>query len=222
MLSLEEWAKANSIKMLVVSYDSDWKKFCEGSEVMDYTEDLGTALSLFQPHNFASAALDQLAGAFLGIEESKVIEVLESHFSDAVELLDIFPDASSAYFYEYDIEEVKFISFSPLLDKTGKPMVRVVDVEEKEVALYCRITMTIGVSCSFEFSVEDFIDKDYVPIGYSTEYREVDFATGVLINAVFEDESDLSTFEISHVELTELISSVDFGEVEPHLEDEDR
>lgn len=219
LLSLENWARAKNTRMLSISTDGDWKRFCSESDQIDNEEDLAEALSLFQSHNFASVALERLESALLEIDHSDVTKALETYLSDVVANFDISPEASSSFHYDYEVEEVYFQSFNPVVGTSGRPIIRVVDVEDRGVALDCQIEITFEAACSFEFSVKDSVDKDYVKIGTATVRREVEFETGALIDICLSE--DLQSFEILTVELTESIDRVDFGEVGPEWDYDD-
>lgn len=216
LFSLENWANKNNIQILAVSGDKDWMTFCETSEEIDCIEDLGKAISLFQPHNSASV---MLANTLICTEQSEMKEMLEQFLSDTVEAFDIIPEAHSDFYYDDQIEETTYISYHPLFDNQGKPIIRVIDLEGCNITIECEIVLAFGVTCSFEFSIWDSIDKEYVKMGSSTEYQEVNLETGVLIEVMLEEDGSIHS--ISSIELTETISSVEFGYVNPDWGDEE-
>ena len=60
LLALEGWAENNNTRVVAVSGDSDWKRFCADSDRVYFVDDLGQALSAFQTGADDAVALFEL------------------------------------------------------------------------------------------------------------------------------------------------------------------
>jgi hypothetical protein len=106
LMSLESWAKEHQTKILAVAKDGDWKRFSDESEFIDVVEDLAEAVAAFQPHSAAMDFCTDIAETLPHGEPSDLYEIISKYVSEAVGDMDLYPDASSQFFYEPDYVEV--------------------------------------------------------------------------------------------------------------------
>lgn len=211
LLSLESWAAKSGKKLLAVSKDGDWVRYCKDSAFLVQVEDLGIALSLF--HQDASVACNllslQLQSGGLPDLQGMVEESVYRH----IERMDFLVEADSSYWLDdeitdYDVKEV-------VLGRDGDspPSFEPVDAGTGYLVAKLPISAELKVECDFQFSVKDGIDKDYMSIGAATVRRNVTVQLEVLVTFGGEIPGAPTIDEIEIIGTSRL--RVEFGYVEP-------
>lgn len=214
LLAVEKWAKQNNKKVIAVSTDQDWHRFAEQSPYIDITDELGEAIALFQPQNEAYAFCLNLSRNIL---RSKITNRLEEFLSNKIPDIDIYPEAISSYYYDADWVELTYNNFEYNEDDNGIVYLKLVKVDKNKIVIELSITVYCTAYCNFTFLKKDWIDKDYVKIGSNNVEKEFSFTTGILLTLVghFSEDPDSDSYEIDEIEILEVPSHIDFGEVEP-------
>ncbi len=211
LLSLEKWGKNLEKKILVVSKDGDWIRYCKNSDTLVHVEDLGTALSLF--HTDASVACNLLSARLQQNDFPALEGMLEESVYRHIERMDFIVDAESSYYLDdeitdYDIRKIEVGG----LDHSS-PVFEPVDSGDDYLVAKLPISVELLVACDFLFSVKDGVDKDYVKIGSasSREYPAVQLEALVTFSGANPESQSIDVIEItgpSHLR-------VEFGYVEP-------
>lgn len=215
LMSLESWAKEHHTKVLTVAKDGDWKRFAEKSEHIDIVEDLAEAISKFQPHSTAIDYCTNLAKLIPSKKPEDVYELIEQYLSDQVAEIDLFPEATSPFFYEPDYVEVVLDSFEFVCDVNGSALLQPVQGQNNTLIVEAKAIVAAEASTSFSLSVHDSIDKDYVSIGSSPASTELEFEAEVLLTFEGDFDEGMENVELVDFELLSSPSDVDFGEIEP-------
>lgn len=221
LLSLEHWAKSNKTKVLAVAKDGDWKSFADGSDFVDVESDLAQALSIFQPNTSALDFCTYISTFLVQNEPKDLYAVIDEWLSEQVNEIDLIPEASSAYYYEYDYVEVNMNEFKFSKGEEGNALLRAIQGQGDTLIVEAKVWISAEVSTNFSLATHDSIDRDYVTIGNSSPCTDLEFEAELLL--AFEGDFDGSFEEVKLVDL-ELISSpswVDFGEIEPDYRDGD-
>lgn len=108
-----------------------------------------------------------------------------------------------------------YVSHELVLDDQGLVDLKVVRIEDEIVVLQISANVTCEVTASFDFSVFDSIDRDYVGMGSNTYTTEETYSTDILISLTGDFTQGFDGLEVTEVEVLETIGTVDFGEVEP-------
>lgn len=218
LLSLEKWATKHSKKILVITDDGGWAKYCSTSTQIDTSKDLPVALSLFQQRAAETATAINALLALIDSDEGApvLLEQFEDRLTDA--LGDLQPDGDGNSYADVDcddvtlqLEEFEFISsasdYGVTLVKTGV----------KKVVFRIKISATAHASGTFNLSVYDSIDKDRVSLGSLNAEKKVTQKIEVLV----EIEGDLDSktpnedIEITNVEVLKGFEEINFGHIEP-------
>lgn len=215
LMSIESWAEENDTKVLAVSDDGDWEAFGKESDRIDVFKDLATAIAVFQPHNAAIDYCTKLSASLPSGVPENIYSVLEKYISDSVSEMDVFPDASSAFFWEPDIVEVVFESFDFVVNEEDQALIQAIQAQDESIVIEAKILVSATASSSFSLSVHDSIDKDYVPIGSASASTEVEFESAILITIEGDFVNEPNEVEITDFELLSYPSTIDFGEIEP-------
>lgn len=215
LMSLESWAKDNQTKVLAVAKDGDWKRFSDESDFIDVVEDLAEAIAAFQPHSAAMEFCTHIAGTLPNGEPSDLYEMISQYVSDAVGEMDLYPDASSQFFYEPDYVEVVLDEFEFLVDEEGNALLQPVQGQNGTLIVEAKIMITATASTSFSLTVRDSIDKDYVSIGSASASTELQFESEILLTFEGDFEEHQEEIELTNFELLSCPSDADFGEIEP-------
>jgi hypothetical protein len=222
LMSVEKWAEENDFKVLVVSQDKGWREFCEKSERLDYRNDLGSALNLFQPHNAASQLLTELNAFLLSETDVTGIEdAITDGIKSSVEVMEIDVNADSRFYWEPSevYAEYKSHEFRHLSEKHVD--IDLVRVTEQEVVVRIPAEIVCDVHASFSLSMTDPIDKDEIGMGSQSLEVEQTFDSDVLITFEGDFSGGLSGVTVEGVELAEAMPTVEFGEIESSTDEAD-
>lgn len=210
--TLNHYATEKNTLMLVVSNDGGWRAFGADSGNLVCVPDLGTAMSLLQRLPFLVAA--QLSEKFEAGELPQLEKAIKVELDNYIDSMDLHVQASAAYFYEHDLPEKKFLGITHF----EEPIFKVVDHSEEDGVYVLEISLSasVEISCTFNFFVTDWIDKDEVPIGsvIADQTEEMPFVLTVTIVG-----DPFAKFEVEETEVVQSESSVDFDYIEPDYGD---
>ncbi len=215
LMSLESWAKENKIKILAVAKDGDWDKFAEQSDYIDVIEDLAEAISRFQPHTKAIDFCTSIATTLPKGEPKYLYGSISQYLADSVGEIDLYPEASSQFFYEPDYVEVILEKFEFLTNQNGNALLQPVEGQGETLIVEAKIHVTVEAATTFSLLVRDSIDKDYVSIGDTTASTEIEFESEVLLTFEGGFDGDQKDIELTDFELLSYPTEADFGEIEP-------
>ncbi|WP_292995217.1 PIN domain-containing protein [Nitrosomonas sp.] len=220
LLSIEAWAKENSTKVLAVSADIGWRKFAETSDYIDVVENLGDAISHFQPHNAARNIIAELSLAVTQGKSNSILNAVVSAIENSLDGLDIYVEASSAYYFEEDDIYATYKKHEFIEESPGVPEINVIRIDADSLVLQLIASVICDVHCTFNLSVRDPVDKDYVSIGDNSLTQEEEYQTEILVTLSGDFTKGLESIEVDDIEILETIENVDFGDVEPDWSDD--
>lgn len=215
LLALEGWAEENEINIIAVSQDKGWKNFSEGSDRITLVSSLAEALEKFQPHNKVVSIISHIREDSLLDGENHVLEEIEQAIINSVDGCDIWVEASSYMHFEWEDVSASYISHELDKDQDGLVKVRVVSINDEEIVLKVGATVEVEVEASFDFSVRDSIDKDYVGMGGNVCTTTESYHTDILLSLTGDFSQDFDDIDVAEIEVLETIGRADFGEVEP-------
>lgn len=215
LISLEAWAENEGIKIIAVSNDEGWNKFSESSTAIKVVKSLADAIALFQPHNKVNEIVARIREDALLDEKNHVLDVIEREIANSLDGASVYIEACSNFQYEEDEVYATYVSHELVLDDQGLVDLKVVRIEDEIVVLQISANVTCEVTASFDFSVFDSIDRDYVGMGSNTYTTEETYSTDILISLAGDFTQGFDGLEVTEVEVLETIGTVDFGEVEP-------
>lgn len=206
LLSLQGYAAREGWNMLVVSGDGGWKEFADQSRRLVCVSDLADALSYFQ--TFPLAACARLAQRLHAGELQELTDEVQSAVAGVADGMDLHIEADSAYYYDYSLPEVEVLEVRYEDDRLFVPVEQDGDVYGFELAVLARTMVT----CHFTFEMKDWVDKDYIRIGSTTEIADVDMNFRLTVTIEGDPEG---AFEVIDVEVIDSDARVDFGEIAP-------
>ncbi len=215
LMSLEKWAEDNDKRILAVSDDAGWNEYAQKSERIDIEKDLAVALEmlLVDDEEVVRALVHK---ALKGVEDdhkSANYLVIEQRLKDEVQNIDAYAEASSSFaLAEPGNIEVKYKGFNFWNFSDGYDF-HVIKHEADEVVIQLSVTVSAEISCDFDLSAWDSIDREYVGMTTTTSTIEEEFDAALII--AFSTNIAEGSCEVVDVELTDTPSSFDFGEVEP-------
>jgi hypothetical protein len=210
LLTLEAWAENEDTKILVVSKDGDWTAFCEESEWLVATDDIGVALSAFQ-REVAQYTCQLLTQKLFGGDPMGLEEAVSRALEDQSWKIDFVVDADSEFFFEENsispditFEEIRVFADGAALEP----------VEYGDDFLVARVTAVVEAEITAEFSFKhwDGIDKEYMSMGSGTATTRKGFDVDVLVT--FQGELP-DNVDIDDVEVIEKRERAYFGDIEP-------
>ncbi|MDY4315345.1 PIN domain-containing protein [Pectobacterium actinidiae] len=219
LLSLESWASDQGFKVIIVSNDKGWMDYAENSDNLVFFKELPDALAEIQPHAEAQKIIKMLMESDFIIDSNKLIDDISEVIEDKVNGADPWElsiDATSSQYYEYDDVTVEYTSCDVLVKKESKDTpIKIIKINSSEIVLNLTIKIFCNVSASFDFSVKDGIDRDYVSVGSTRETVSADFITDAILTISGDFSAGVEALSVDNVELQGFLYSVDFGYIEP-------
>lgn len=218
LLATEAWAEENSIRVLAVASDRDWKNYCEVSDNIDCTDNFADALSKFNkataPFAFLSLLLDKL-----GREDDDAANFVEKIHNNVESYFDGFaPDQEADSFYYWEPDGCHgWLNDFELADNNFK----IVDHAEDYIVLEVSANITVDVEGEFSLSQYDSMDREHMYLGRVTASVTEEFTSEILITVCGDLTGPLSDLDIQDIEVVNPITSVDFGTLEPDYGESD-
>ncbi|MCO7199364.1 PIN domain-containing protein [Pseudoalteromonas sp. OANN1] len=215
LLALEGWAEENDIDIIAVSQDKGWKNYSENSDRITLVSSLAEALEKFQPHNKVASIIAHIREDSLLEGDNHVLQEIEQAIINSIDGFDVWVEASSYMHFEWDDTSASYISHELDKDQKGLVKVRVISINDEAIVLKVGALVEVEVEASFDFSVRDSIDKDYVGMGGNVCSTTESYHTDILLTLTGDFSRDFDDIEVSEIEVLETIEHADFGEVEP-------
>lgn len=215
LLALEGWAEENDINVIAVSQDMGWKNYSENSDRITLVSSLAEALEKFQPHNKVASIIAHIREDSLLDDGNHVLEEIEQAIINSIDGYDIWVEASSYMHFEWDDTSASYVSHELDNDQNGLVKVRVVSINDEAIVLKVGATVEVEVEASFDFSVRDSTDKDYVGMGGNVCTTTESYHTDILLTLTGDFSQDFDEIEVTEIEVLETIRHADFGEIEP-------
>jgi len=219
LLSLETWAKESDKKILAISADRGWVEFAKNSEWIDVQVDLEVALAQLQSHVDETAEF--VSTLLADLDENKrpdLLKEITDEVSSLIAGLGLYGEANSgSYYVEVDSVELSLTNLEFVMDD-GQYDFQIVRVGRNRIVASVRVLISAMAQGSFSFSAWDSVDKEYISMGDGSAEREETFEASILLDMEGDFSEKPIEFDISKIELVDMIDSVDFEEVEPDWE----
>lgn len=221
LLTLEEYAKSNKKKGVLISNDAGWMSFAEDSENLYCVKTLDEFTALFKSSGVNAVAVEGKIQAELNTPDSDLLTYINDEISDHVHgarwrVGDLYGGNVSRV--EGAIYETEIKNFVIDLQNIGLWL-----VEHDPTVCIVELTVAVAVKVlvEVEFFVWDSIDRDELSMGSDVFERSVDLEIEVFLKC----RGDLLATPCADWEITCETSGgrydVDVGEVELYLGGED-
>lgn len=218
LIGIEDWAAYNDTKVLVVSKDKGWEDYAKESEWLTVKKDLAEAIEKVQPENQVKAILEAFHNNGFLEDDSLLYSAIKDEIENHLEMTgpDIYIEAFSSFYYEYECVEAEYLAHKFYTDEDGKINVTVVGVEEDQIILIVNVDVKCEVSASFDFSTWDSIDKEYIGLK-SGQYSSIEeeFHADILIELYGDFNRGYADMDIGNITVSGTIGVAEFGEIEP-------
>ncbi len=215
LLALEEYAESNDINILAVSSDKGWAKYASTANRIDVINNLADAISHFQPHNYAKNIIDSIKSDYTSGKSNEVLESITQGIRDSLDGIDIYIEASSSFTLEENDVYAVYEDHEIYCDDKGIPEINIIRVDSELLVLQVTANVTCEIHASFELAVWDSIDKEYMGMGSTSGSVVEEYSTEVLISLTGNFAASLESIEVEEVEVIDVPSHVEFGEIEP-------
>lgn len=215
LLALEGWATKNEINIVAVSQDKGWKNYSENSDRITLVSSLAEALEKFQPHNKVASIIAHIREDSLLEDDNHVLDKIEKAIENSIDNHDILIEASSYMHFETDDTSITYLSHVLDSDPDGLVQVSVISINDETIVLKVGATVEVDIEASFNFSVKDSIDRDYVYMGGNVCTITESYHTDILLTLSGDFSQDFDDIEVEEIEVLETIRHADFGDVEP-------
>jgi hypothetical protein len=164
LLTLERWAEQKECKVLVVSNDLDWVRYCATSTHLVLVRDLADALSGFQDQtaNYAARRLAELLneGDPVGLQAALLLAL-----SNQDGKIEFDVDADSQFEVELQSVRASFIGIELPEPEWATNRFEAIEHGEGKVFVRVEAIALAQVSSFFRFRKWDGIDREYMPMG---------------------------------------------------------
>lgn len=212
LAALRKWSENNG-PVLVVSKDHGWTAYCHESEYLYCADDLGKALALFhEDEEVVARCIASIAQEPDGPVAVTIVDAIQRDLDD----LDFEIDASAFMNWDAEVEEavIENIEYAGLEDEQ-----RIVSSDADSVTFLVPVSAKVRVQASFDFSVRDSIDKDYVSLGGTVENVTVQHRYQVTLTVAGKGGNDIE-IDDAVVNSATRLREVSFGHIEPFSEPE--
>lgn len=220
LLGLEEWAESHDVNMIVVSNDGGWRNYADSSTRLTVLSSLAEALEKFQPHNKVQSIVELLRKDSLLTGQNQILHDVDHAIVRSIDDTRIDIDAESHLPFDWDDVQVCYASHTLDADTDGSAIIRVVRITDEEIVLGLGATVEVEVEATFNFSIYDSIDKDYVYLGGCVHTTTERYHTDILVTLSGDFSRDLDGIEICEVEIGQTIRRARFGYVGPDYSDD--
>ncbi|MEQ1812599.1 MAG: PIN domain-containing protein [Terricaulis sp.] len=211
LLSLERWASDQDRRVLAVSGDKDWFSYAASSSRIDVVKDLAEALSVLQEHaDDAGAIIAQLLGAISDGSREDLNNQLSEKLFDEIRTLEVHATADGDY--DFLARNAELTLNNVVIDD---PSFKIVQVGSRQIA--AQVSLLVSVFATAEFAVLAWGPEDQRYELTNEEARTMD-EIQIEVLAVFHKDSD-GDFSIDSVEIIPAKVDVDFGYIEPSLDE---
>lgn len=204
LLSLEDWARSQKTRLMVISRDDDWQAFAARSKHLVWLLDVPEALDHF------NREARFVAGRTMALLESRHMADTSYEIANAVELFfDDNPMEVEANASPYDYEATLQGAALQYWDLKSGPLILKSDNEE--ITFVVELNCKISFEASFSWSV--YADGESHPVGDSTTATAEDDCvlqfTITCLRIIHDDP------EVYDVAVTSKPFTIDFGFVDP-------
>ena len=155
LVTLEEWARKNGTKVLVVSKDQGCLRACEASELLwgypSLTEALGTLRKADAGRRAVMEEYEQLLAEELANEATELRRGIDAVISDRIPDMELEIDfrEGSGQDCDHVLSYLSVDSVEPLKTATGKPVVRVFTASTGELNFACELEVRVDAEARF-------------------------------------------------------------------------
>lgn len=215
LLSMEAWAEKNDTGLLLVSKDSDWRRYCETSARLHCIDDLADAINGFNGPTAANACKALIESVRSGDPLGLVDRIKVDFDREVTNKWNVDLEVSSQQFiienYGFEAfaaEDVNFDGHEALDPRNFEPL----NMEEGVATVQVTTTAYVTAVAWVSLGRMDPIDRDYLDMG-STQVvltEPVTFDVLVRVGGSIPD-----AIEIEDVEILPMSVVFDAGEIEP-------
>lgn len=220
LMSVKRWAEFKQWSVLAVSGDDGWVAFGEQEENINVEKSLTKALGTVQTQaTEARASIYSFLKAFENESDIDPVKHIKDTIHDMVMDWSFDVEAHSSFYYESDDTYLTLEDIVPVRDAGGKLMFTIVRLGKDMATFQARINVRATAHSSFSLDLWDGVDREYVGMGSVSRTVDVDGNCDMLVTVYGDLDGDLADLEITEIELTQGISSADFGEIEMDHDD---
>ena len=210
LLTLESWAKERDTKVLVVTNDNDWRRYCAAPTRLVAIDNLVEALGCFQQEEVAYLC-DQLSKSISDGDPHHVSDAIEQAIQEQDWKIQFIPEANSQFHFKEDFPEAELQLIRINGIESGDAL-EPVEYEDGELVARVSVDVSADVTCNFSFEKWDAIDKEYIPMGSGTAVAATEISIELLVT--FSGHLPEAP-EIVEIEVLEQREQMDFGEIGP-------
>ncbi len=212
LITAEKWAAKNKKKILVVSSDNDWKKYCSTTKTLVFHESLSEVLDIFNSFNAPHILIENLENYLCETRNNifyrKIKEKLQ--LSANSHWLQINADS----YLDWNIDEA-IISIQDFEIQKGT---KTIQISKDLITIEISINMKLEIKGRFSFTLGDPLDGNYKPFGNTTKTIEITHNEQLLITIENSPQKKPEDLTIESIEIERYWRSVaaHFGKIEPN------
>lgn len=211
LIAADKWATLSKKKILVVSTDNDWEKYCEDNKRLFFINDLSKALDIFNavnaPHDFVSKIESHLTT----MPDSKIIKDILGELRKILEKVFIRPTAESHL--DWDLVE-KYVYLKS--HKTPNQL-NIIEISNSSITVGMTLKLTVGIRGRFIFYLGDRFEEYADQYGNQTKEVETEYMQDLLVTIEHAPKKDFENLAVLKVQTLKYYDPilVDFGRLDP-------
>lgn len=178
LLSLEAWAMDEETEVVVVSRDSDWETFCDGSERLHLVKDLANALAMFQTPDEAVKNLVENLRSTLNNPKSDLFLAIENEIRE----FDWASHATSDIESQFQCEEDdSYVEIKKIVFVDRPDAIAVTEIDEEAVSVTFALQIAGEYTGDFSFQKWDSVDREYISMGGGSVEQDFNVSVAVVL-----------------------------------------
>jgi hypothetical protein len=217
LLSLESWAIANKTKVVVVSNDAGWERYCNQSSHLLFLNDLDDALSKFITHGKLKEIIKYIQEENIIIKSEYFLAHIQDRILEAIENSDpeIFARVSTKGMCE--VLTLKYLDHRYIEDGNQKLLIKIVKVLEKSIVLKIKAIVNYEVGVKFKFRVQEKSERLSIYLDDEPYISQEEFTAEILLHLEGNFNEVISGAVITNIEVLNEVEMIDLGFVGPDL-----
>lgn len=219
LLSLESWAIVNKTKVVLVSKDAGWERYCRHSSNLICLNSLDDALSKFITHRKLKEIIKYIN------EEDIVLNspYFKSHIQDKIKTAtetsypEVFARGSAIVNGFGEVLSLKYLDHQYVIDNNKNLTIKVVKVLENSIVLKIEAIVNYEVEVNFNFRIKDRYEKVDIHLDEESYVSQEDFNAEILLHLEGDFSRAIAGAEIKRIEVLNEIEAIDLGFVGPDI-----
>lgn len=219
LLSLESWATANKTKIVLVSKDAGWERYCRNSSNLLCLNSLDDALNKFITHRKLKEIVKYINEENLVLNSPYFKNHIQEKIKTATESSypEVFARGSAIVNGFGEVLSLKYLDHQYVRDSNKNLAIKIVKVLESSIVLKIEAIVNYEVEVNFNFRIKDRYEKVDIHLDEESYVSQEDFNAEILLHLEGDFSRAIAGAEIRKIEVLNEIEVIDLGFVGPDI-----